>query len=82
VLPLQYYQELKQWLSTNLEGLAMKSKIRYHANPTKSVKTFNSTSKDFISTNSDEMDVFIDLLINELLLHGLNPTGELEVSHK
>jgi len=65
VLPPQYYQELKQWLSTNLEGLAMKTKIRYHANPTKSVKTFSSTSIDFISTNSDEMDVFIDFLINE-----------------
>jgi len=56
----------------------MKSKIRYHANPTKSVKTFSSTSIDFISSNSDEMDVFIDLLINELLLRGLNPTGELD----
>jgi hypothetical protein len=66
----QYYQEveeLKQRFNTNLEDLAMKSKIRCHANPTKSVKTLCKTSIDFIPSNSDEMDGFIDLSINELL---------------
>ena len=71
-------EELKQRLNANLEDLATKSKIRYHANPTKSVKTLSRTSIDFIPSNSDEMDGFIDLLINELLLRGLNPTGELD----
>ena len=74
----QEVEELKQRLHASLEELNRQSKIRLHTNPTRNVQTLSKTSIGFIPTNGDEKDSFIDLLINELLLRGLNPTGELD----
>jgi hypothetical protein len=71
-------QELSESISLELDELLRDSKIKYYPNPATPARLTNKYSIHFTPTNSDETDDFVDLLVDELVLRGLNPTGGME----
>jgi hypothetical protein len=74
----QEVEELKQMISADLEEVECNSKVRYYVNPTVNAAKSSVSSINFEPSNEDERDEFIDLLMEELILRGLSPGGELE----
>jgi len=75
---LQEVERLKQLISADLEELNHDSKTRYYVNHCATAVKHNSNSIFFEPSNEDKSDAFIELLMDELILHGLCPSGELE----
>jgi hypothetical protein len=69
---------LKQLIAADLEVIECRSKIRYYVNTPAAVKRRNFSSIHFEPSNQDEKDDFVDSLMDELILCGVSPVGELE----
>ncbi len=74
----QEVEELKQMIPADLEEVECNSEVRYYVNPTVNAAKSSVSSINFEPSNEDERDEFIDLLMEELILRGLSPGGELE----
>jgi len=75
---VQEVDELKRSIALDLEGILSCSKIKYFSNPSSRAYYSYKYSIHFRPSNDDERDQFIDLMIDELAIRGLPPTGELE----
>jgi len=71
-------EELKQLIAADLEVIDFRSKIRYYVNTPAAAKRRIFSSIHFEPSNQDEKDDFVDLLMDELILRGVSPVGELE----
>jgi len=75
---LQGVDELRQLISADLDEIDRNSKIRYYPNSSANAAKTNINSIYFEPSNEDEQDEFVDLLMDELILRGLCPSGELQ----
>jgi hypothetical protein len=71
-------EELKNLTRGDLEVIEHRSNIRYYVNTPKESCARLSRSIHFQPSNQDEKDDFLDLLMDELILRGRSPLGEVE----
>ncbi len=71
-------EELKNLIRGDLEVIEHRSIIRYYVNTPKVACARLSRSIHFQPSNQDEKDDFLDLLMDELILRGRSPVGEVE----
>ena len=69
---------LKQQQKIDLDYVTENSAIKYYENPCSACRTSDNKSIHFVPKNKDKFDDFLDLLVDELVLRGESPTGELE----
>jgi hypothetical protein len=65
-----------------LQDIISISKVKYYPYPSTPALFSNKISIQFFPSNSDESDQIVDLLIDELVMRGLPPTGGLEELHQ
>jgi hypothetical protein len=71
-------RELQRSLQADLEDIEHNSKIRYYVNTPLEVARRTPNSISFEPSTQDEKDEFLDLIMDELILRGINPVGDLE----
>jgi hypothetical protein len=71
-------QALRQLIHADLQEIERKSLIKYYVNTPEHVMKRLPKCIKFEPSNQDEKDEFIELLMDELILRGLSPVGELE----
>ncbi len=71
-------EQLRQNIQADLDGIERNSKIRHYVNTPMHVMRTSPNCIYYQPSNQDEKDDFLELLMDELILRGINPVGDLE----